>query len=359
MEPDVTVLMPVYNGERHLRAAIDSILSQTHHNFELVIVDDGSSDGSAGIVSSYRDARIRAVGLGQNVGLANALNEGLRHARAALIARQDQDDLAEPRRLERQLKFLKERPEVALVGSQGMAISEAGVATGIVRRPVGRDSIRWFSLFDNPFIHTSVVFRASIVREVGGYDHAYDPFSQDYDLWGRVMQDHVVANLDESLVRYRVSDSSVIGAMRTDARDSDKQRRFDAILRELTLRQARRVLGEAAVTDEDGSLLAGLVRGLAGDQVPAFLALFERLLEIFTQRFDRAGSPDFGRTLARQFDAVAFRVAPPSRRVLFSIYAHVARVHPEVLAHVSWPRTAAMLLFGKSGRERLGHWWRT
>src|SRR5688572_21702961 len=129
--PDVTVLMAVYNGERHVRAAIESVLSQTHRNFEFLIVDDGSTDRSAEIVSSCRDSRVRLVTMDRNAGLSTALNEGLRLAQAPLVARQDADDLSEPDRLERQLAVMAGRPDVALVGSQAVVIAEDGTPTGV------------------------------------------------------------------------------------------------------------------------------------------------------------------------------------------------------------------------------------
>src|SRR5262245_42732635 len=109
--PAVSVLMAVYNAERHLAAAIDSILAQTFRDFELVIVDDGSEDGSKRIVQSYRDSRIRLILLERNQGLSRALNEGLRLAASPLVARQDADDLSEPHRLARQMDVMSARPD--------------------------------------------------------------------------------------------------------------------------------------------------------------------------------------------------------------------------------------------------------
>jgi glycosyltransferase involved in cell wall biosynthesis len=354
VKPDVSVVMAVYNGERHLAAAIDSILAQTHRNFELIVVDDGSTDRSFEIASSKADARVRIVRLAPNRGLSAALNEGVRAAAAPLTARQDADDLAEPSRLARQIAFMGAHPAVALLGTQAMAIAEDGHATGVVRRPVGRDSIRWFSVFDNPFIHTSVMFRTAVVLAAGGYDAAYDPFSQDYDLWCRIAQHHDVANLEEALVRYRVSDTSIIGAV--GDHPSDYSRRFDTVVRELTTRQVGRLFGEDAVSDTEADLLAAPVRGIPPDRMAAFLRLFERLLARF-QRTDSGG--DFNWTLARQFDAVAFRVRPSSRAAVARIYLHIARRHPEILGQVSWTRTLSLLALGRTGRDRLGQWWRT
>src|SRR5262245_711789 len=139
--------MPVRNGERHLRDAIDSILRQTHREFEFLIVDDGSTDRSQEIVSSYRESRIRFVTMARQAGLSAALNEGLRLAKAAIIARQDADDVSESDRLSRQLAKMEAHPEIALLGSQAVAVTEAGRQTGTVYRPTELRSMRWFSAF--------------------------------------------------------------------------------------------------------------------------------------------------------------------------------------------------------------------
>jgi glycosyltransferase involved in cell wall biosynthesis len=354
--PDVTVLMAVYNGERHVRHAIESILSQTHRDFEFVIVDDGSTDRTAELVSSYRDSRVRLVTMNRNVGLSTALNEGLRLAQAPLVARQDVDDLSEPERLARQLAAMAARPDLALLGTQGVDIDEDGVPTGTVRRCTEPGSIRWFSIFDNPFIHTSVMFRTDVARALGGFDPAYDPFLQDYDLWCRMMETHAVANLPDTLVRYRVSDTSIIGSLDTAGPGSEYRRRFERIIRELTARQTRRVLGSDALSDAEEPLTAGFLLGLERASIGAFLSLFERLLSRYRERYPDCASADFRWTLARQFDALAFRVRPPTRESVLAIYFHVLRHHPAVTASVSWPRILPALLLGKTGRDRLARW---
>jgi glycosyltransferase involved in cell wall biosynthesis len=354
--PDVTVLMAVYNGERHVRHAIESVLSQTHRDFEFVIVDDGSNDRTAEFVSSYRDSRVRLVAMNRNVGLSTALNEGLRLAQSPLVARQDVDDLSEPKRLERQLAAMAARPDLALLGAQGIDIDEDGAQTGTVRRCTEPGSIRWFSIFDNPFIHTSVMFRTDVARALGGFNPAYDPYLQDYDLWCRMMETHAVANLPDTLVRYRVSDTSIIGSLDTAGPGSEYRQRFERIIHDLTARQTRRVLGSDALSDVEEPLTAGFLLGLERASIGAFLSLFERLLSRYRERYPDRASADFRWTLARQFDALAFRVRPPTRESVLAIYLHVLRHHPAVTASVSWPRILPALLLGKTGRDRLARW---
>jgi glycosyltransferase involved in cell wall biosynthesis len=353
---DVTVLMPVYNAERHVRAAIDSILGQTHRDFELLIVDDGSTDRSPDLVSSYRDSRIRLVVFDRNRGLSAALNEGLRLARFSLIARQDADDLSEPHRLAQQVATMMARADLALLGSQAVAIAEDGTPTGTVRRPISPGATAWFSMFDNPFIHTSVVFRTEVVRGLGGFNAAYDPFSQDYDVWCRIMTEHAVANLPEALVRYRVNDASIIGALDPDSPASDYQRRFDGMMRELTVRQLGRVLGPDAIGEAEAPLMAGLVLGLDRSALSLFLSMFERLLVRYRDQCLDCDSADFRLTLARQFDALAFHMKPATRGTALAIYVHVLRHHAALVTSLSWPRVLAALLLGGAGRKRLARW---
>ncbi len=132
--PAVTVLMPVRNGERFVRAAIASILAQTWSDFEFVIVDDGSTDGTAGVIASFADARIRVISNQSSEGLARALNRGLAAAQAPLVARHDGDDIAHSQRLETQLAFLRVNPAVVLLARR-CACSTSAAARRI--RPAG------------------------------------------------------------------------------------------------------------------------------------------------------------------------------------------------------------------------------
>jgi glycosyltransferase involved in cell wall biosynthesis len=348
--------MAVYNGERHLREAIDSVIAQTHRDFEFVIVDDGSTDRSNEVIASYRDPRVRLVVMDRNVGLSAALNEGLRLANAPLVARQDADDLSEPDRLARQVAAMTARPELALLGTQGVAIDERGNPTGTVRRCVESGSVRWFSIFDNPFIHTSVMFRTDVARDLGGFNPAYDPFSQDYDLWCRMMERHAVGNLPDKLVRYRVSDASIIGLLDTQEPGSEYQRRFEAMIRELTARQAYRVLGADALSAAEAPLTSNVLLGLERTSVGLFFSFFERLLIRYRERCQDCSSADFQWTLARQFDALALRVRPATRQSVLAVYLHVLRHHPALISRVSWGRALAVLVLGRTGRDRLASW---
>ncbi len=355
--PDVTVLMPVHNGERYLRQAIDSVFGQTYPDFEFVIVDDGSTDGTGEICRSYSDPRLRVVTLPQNRGLSEALNAGLAVVRTELVARLDADDLAEPQRLSRQRDAMRARPQLALLGSQAIAVTPDGVERGTVRRSLEAGSILWTSIFDNPFIHPTVMFRTSIIRDtLGGYRQEFDPFSQDYDLWCRVLERYPAANLPDRLIRHRVHESSIMGRLSGGSDRQAYDQRFDRIARMLILQQARRLFDRATLSDEEASLLPGLILGLPVDDLDAFLAVFEKLLSEFRRRYPDASSPDFTLTLARQYDALTMRVTPSSRRAAVRLLRHGLRHHPDLASYLSFPRTLSLLLFGKSGRDRVGAW---
>ena len=209
--PVVTVLMAVFNGQAHVGAAIRSILSQTFRDFELLVIDDGSTDDSAAIVGAFGDARIRLIRNPQNIGLTRSLNRGLSLARGALVARQDADDVSHATRIERQVSVLRNQPHLALLGAQARLIDDAGRGAGssLFVRPTRPKAIAWQLMFDNAFVHSSTIFRRSVVWEqLGGYDETFRT-NQDFELWSRLAENHVTSNLADILVDFRVSESSV------------------------------------------------------------------------------------------------------------------------------------------------------
>lgn len=211
--PAVSVLMPVYNGERFLAEAIESILGQTFADFEFVIVDDGSTDTSPAILADYasRDPRIRVV-TQANAGIVAALNRGLAECRTALVARMDADDVSLPTRLERQVAFLATRPMVAVVGTAVQRISETGAAGPEVRHPAAWQAIARGLRHGNCLAHPSVMMRRDAVMEVGGY-REFLRHAEDYDLWTRVAERQELANLPDCLLRYRVHGGQVSWAV--------------------------------------------------------------------------------------------------------------------------------------------------
>jgi glycosyltransferase involved in cell wall biosynthesis len=201
--PTVTVLMAVYNGERYVAQAVESILAQTYRDFEFVIVDDGSTDSSREMIERYSDPRIRLVSNSENTGLAAALNRGLTLSRGSLVARQDADDVSEPGRLARQVAYLKSHPDVAVVGSWYRKIDSEGQDLGLRRLACEPLDVRWAMLFHCPLIHSAVMFRRAPLIERGWEYDSSIKYGEDYALWSRVADELPISNIAEPLVRLR------------------------------------------------------------------------------------------------------------------------------------------------------------
>jgi hypothetical protein len=219
-EPLVSVLLPVHDGERYLAAAIDSILSQTHRNLELIVLDDGSTDGSAAIAASCADPRVVLVRNERNLGLVPTLNRGLELSRGELVARMDADDVAEPTRLARQVaRFAADAPLVAL-GTAIDFIDAVGRPVAVPRRQVqGAARLRWRLLRGTCVYHPTLMLH----RGRGGADARYSqdfPHAEDYELLLRLSRGHAVDNLPEVLLHQRVHAGSVSARHRDAQRDS-------------------------------------------------------------------------------------------------------------------------------------------
>src|SRR5579862_9209527 len=181
--PPVSVLMPAYNCERYLAAAVESILSQTFRDFEFVIIDDGSTDGSAQILDRFAasDKRVRVFHQ-QNTGYVIALQNGLKLCTGEYIARMDADDIALPTRFEKQYDYFLRNPKTALVGCDFFDIDENGDISGEGEYPYVTDRvIRWLLLLCNPMLHPGAMFRKRDILAVGGYRQEYYT-AEDYEL---------------------------------------------------------------------------------------------------------------------------------------------------------------------------------
>lgn len=207
--PQLSVLLPVRNAARYVSAAIQSILDQTLHEFELVLVDDGSDDDSYDIASGFaeRDKRIRLF-RGPATGLVAALNFGLAQVRGELVARMDADDLALPDRLRVQTAFLLKHPGVGMVGGNAILIDSWDRKLAPLRYPASDGALRKLLSRQNAFIHPSVVIRRSVLDAVGGY-RAEFVHAEDYELWLRIAKITELANLTEPVLLYRVHPQQV------------------------------------------------------------------------------------------------------------------------------------------------------
>lgn len=201
VNPKVTVLMTVYNGERWLREAMDSILTQTFTDFEFLIINDGSTDNSVAIINSYQDHRIKLVNQ-ENQGIALALNKGLSLARGEYIAKMDDDDISLPKRLEVQVKYMDSHPDVGICGTNIYLINEIGGGIGEMHYPLTHKDVKATTLFSASLAHPTTIFRRSMFID---YNLAYPNFKigVDYGLWFRASKVLKMVNLKQKLLKYR------------------------------------------------------------------------------------------------------------------------------------------------------------
>lgn len=213
IKPRVTVLMPVYNGQKYLGTAIQSILEQTFADFELLIINDGSTDQSRRIVESYDDPRIRLVNNESNLGLTRTLNKGLDLAQGQYIARMDCDDIAYPDRFVQQVNYMETNSDVVVCGGWVHIVDQSGATVGELRKPYG-DMLRSEYWRPSPIIHPTAMIRRSHLGDLR-YDTAVR-FSEDYDLWFRLRERGKIDNVPMFMLKYRVHDATVTAQHRKE-----------------------------------------------------------------------------------------------------------------------------------------------
>jgi glycosyltransferase involved in cell wall biosynthesis len=247
--PRVSVLIGCWNNAATLPRAIESILSQTVADLELIVVDDGSTDATPDLVAAVSDPRVRYLQL-DHLGISSSLNRGMAEAGAPLVAVQDADDWSLPGRLERELAMLDERPEVAVVGARMREVDPSGEElrprTAFAAGDLDRALLRF-----NPIPNSCVAFRREAALEVGGYDPRYR-YAMDHDLWLRIADRHVVTTLDEVLAVRTMSGENV-AARRERAQIAETTR-----IRVATLRRRRTLAGAGGLVSPAISYLTPL-----------------------------------------------------------------------------------------------------
>lgn len=207
ISPLVTVFMPAYNAAPYIASAIGSILNQSFKDFELLIIDDGSTDDTAEIISTFSDNRIKYLKNENNAGISFTRNRGILEAKGAFIALLDADDVAYPERLETQVTFMQAHPDMAMCGSHADVIDQNGRSAGKkLLMPIAPDDIKVYLLFGNPFVNSTVMFRATSLSVIEGY---YEGYSEDYELAIRINEHFRSANIDQTLVQYRVHGENI------------------------------------------------------------------------------------------------------------------------------------------------------
>lgn len=231
-EPSVTVLLPAYNAELFVADAIESVLTQTFTSFELLIVNDGSTDSTAAVLDRYRsDARVRILDNGTNRGLVASLNRGLAECRSELVARIDADDTSEPTRLERQFAQFETNPRLVLSATAYRRVRPDGSLIRIGRPPLTHVELACALLTGNRLNHSAVMFRRQAVLDVGGYRHEWFPV-EDFDLWLRLCAVGEFEGLASAEIVYVVSPGG-ISATRATQQRRVHQARADAELSRL------------------------------------------------------------------------------------------------------------------------------
>lgn len=204
-QPRVSVLMPVYNAERYLGEAIESILNQTFENFEFIIVNDGSTDRSLEIIRDFekKDSRIKLISR-PNTGIVGALNDGLEAARGEYIARMDADDISLPDRLEVQVEFLDSHPDFVIVGGHACVVDPDGEVLKLYARPLHHEKImeQLLQADGGAIVHPVAMLRKSALEKVGRYRKEFE-FIEDLDLYLRLLECGKFANIDQTLIYYR------------------------------------------------------------------------------------------------------------------------------------------------------------
>lgn len=217
--PRISVVMPVYNTERYLRQATESILNQTFRDFEFIIIDDCSTDSSPEIIQEYagKDRRIRVLHNSRNLNNARARNRGIKVATGKYVAQMDSDDISLPNRLKKQFKFMEEHPEVVVSGGAVELIDENDRPLGVKRFPLSDQEIRKHIFRHNPLWHPLTIFRKDILDRVEGYDPNL-AVAVDYELYFRMGQFGNFANLPEVMLRYRIHPANLTRKRRAEVK---------------------------------------------------------------------------------------------------------------------------------------------
>jgi glycosyltransferase involved in cell wall biosynthesis len=205
--PKVSVVMPVYNGEKHLNASIKSILEQEFRDFEFIIINDGSTDNSLPIIHSYKDNRIRLVDFKKKSGLISALNVGFESATGQYAARMDCDDISSSNRLKVQVSFMNKHAVIGACGSFYYLLR--GKKKALVDLPVYNKDIQSFLLFNSPIAHPTAMLRMNLIRKFKLYYSSMYTYAEDYDLWSRISLYADLANISIPLLTYRMHEKQI------------------------------------------------------------------------------------------------------------------------------------------------------
>ena len=211
MNPKVSVILAVYNGELYLNSAIKSILNQTLEDFELIIINDDSQDKSLNIIESFLDKRIIIVNNDSNRGKSYGLNRGINISKGKYIVIMDQDDLALSNKLKFQYEFMEKNSQIGICGTQIQTFGDKTLQEGVgdtSNYPLSHHEIQLTQLYISPFAHPTVMIRKSVL-EKSNFIYNENIIAEDYDLWSKLLLVTESANLNEVLLKYRIHASSI------------------------------------------------------------------------------------------------------------------------------------------------------
>ena len=238
--PAVSVVMPVYNAEQFVEEAVESVFAQSLGDFELIIVDDASSDGSAQILSHFSDSRLRQLRNERTLGVAASLNRGIEVSTGRYVARLDADDACARDRLERQVAFLDRHRDISILGTAARVVGDAAGRGSIWKMAASPLAVRFVSLLRSPFLHPTVMARrAAFATGELVYDAGLEP-AEDYGLWACALRSMEGTNLKEPLVTYRLHAAQTTTTRRSGMLDAHDKIARDVISRELPNHQLER-----------------------------------------------------------------------------------------------------------------------
>ena len=344
-QPKVTVLMPVYNGELYLREAINSILNQTFTDFELIILDDCSKDGSVDLIKTYTDERIRLIANPVNQGLRFILNQGGKLARAEYIARMDCDDISLPHRLAKQVEYLDRHPEIAIVGAQSIYIDTEGKVVesqNMFRCAAESSSIRWTASYECPFVHPLVMFRKQVLwGELGGYDEMA-VFAEDYEMWLRLLSNNYQgANLPEVLLKYRVNPKSMMNSANITTK-----------LNALSPMRKKYLDGLIPGFDQEKEI----INNFFNTQNPELASATNTALDTLRNQYisiylNGQITKDLLINMARERARIGYSLFSIDRWKATSLMLQAVWGYPGICREIPFIKTIYLILFGASGRE--------
>lgn len=240
MHPTVSVIMPVYNGEQYLKDAIDSVLSQTFNDFELLIIDDASKDNSVKIVKQYSDKRIKLFINETNQGVALTLNKGIELSVGRYIARMDCDDISEPDRFIKQVSYMDKHDNCVICGSSITVLNGSDERLRVYSDTDG--AIRADMIFNSAFVHPAVMMRADVLKKFSIRYNVEFERAEDYEMWSRILKKGKCCNLKEPLLKYRHHERQITqiqNDLKNEATNKVRSKILDDMKAELTEKEKK------------------------------------------------------------------------------------------------------------------------